>query len=115
MSVGIENLKKAALVGVNFGKQIETAAEGGFKLVDLFGFMDDFTAIPGIVESKASILAEIKDLDAAERVELGNYVAQTLDLKNDRIEEIIEASVRAIIAIVELVDKFKKPAAPEAQ
>lgn len=105
---GIEHLKQAALVGINFGKQIETAAEGGFKLIDLLGFVDEFTAIPGIVANKDNIVAEFKDLDAAERAELVTYVEQNLDLKNDRLEEIIEASLQAILAILTLVEKFKK-------
>lgn len=109
MSLGIENLKKAATLAIRFGQQIETAAEGGFKLADLFGFIDEFSAIPEVVNNKQAIVDEFKDLDSTERAELVSYVEQTLDLKNDRLEGIIEAGLELVLAILVLVDKLKKP------
>lgn len=109
MSLGIENLKKAATLAIRFGQQIETAAEGGFKLADLFGFIDEFSAIPEVVNNKQAIVDEFKDLDSTERAELVAYIEQTLDLKNDRLEGIIESGLELVLAILVLVDKLKKP------
>jgi hypothetical protein len=112
--LGIENLKQVIVVAANLGKQIEVAVKGGLKLIDLLGFVDDFTAIGAVIKNKEAIVAEFKDLDDAERAELLAYVKQNLDLENDGLEDKIEKSLTILVDILDFVGTFKKPEAPTA-
>jgi hypothetical protein len=108
MPIGIENLKRAALLAIRFGQQIEESSKDGFKVSDLFSFIDEFAAIPAVVESKQAIIDEFKDLTPQERNELIAYVEAELKLENKKTEEIIEAALGVMISLLTLIEKLKK-------
>lgn len=113
MALGIDNLKKAAKLLVSFGKEIETAAKGGFQITDLFGFIDEISQIPEIINNKTAILEEFKDLTAEERSELLEYVKIELVLEDKNLENIIETALVtgiSLLALVEAIRANNKPA-----
>ncbi len=106
MLLGIDNLKKAALLGIDIGKQVETAlADGKFSWVDSFGFLDELIKVPGIINSRKDIIAEYKDLTEAEREELKEYIQDNLDLINDELEGKIEKGLDIIFSILNFISK----------
>lgn len=106
MSLGIDNLKKAALLGIDIGKQVETAlADGKFSWVDSFGFLDELIRVPGIINSRKDIIAEYQDLTADEREELKGYIQDNLDLTNDELEGKIEKGLDIIFSILNFISK----------
>ena len=111
--VGITQLKNTALVLAQFGQAIENSLEGGFQLSDLGNLILPLSQLPAVIQNKEAIVEEFKDLDAAERQELLAYVGQTLDLKNDKVENIVEKGLAAAVSIIELVAAFKKEETPE--
>lgn len=104
---GIENLKKAAKLGVSIGMQIETASKDGFTISDLFGFVGPLSLIPAVVANKNIIVEEFNELSPAELSELVTYVNTELVLENKKTEAAIEAGLQAVIAIINLVEKVK--------
>lgn len=111
--VGIEKLKQASLLGIQLGNAIETTLEDGFKLADLANFILPLSQLPAVIENKALIVEEFKDLDEAEKTALINYIKTNLDLKNDKVEVAIEKGLIAIVAVLELVNALKKEDTPE--
>jgi len=107
---GVENLKIVAKAGVDLGTKIgEVFADGKVSGSEALSFLPVLLAIPGIVEKKADIKAEFKDLDATERVEIQQYVAAELQLPNNpALERKIEKGINIIVAVLDLVDEFKK-------
>lgn len=105
--LGIENLKKAAKLGVSFGMQIEASAKDGFQVSDLFSFIDEVAQIPDVVKNKQAIVDEFKDLSPEERTQLVTYIETELVLENKKTEEVIEAGLEFVISVLSLVDKIK--------
>lgn len=109
--LGIENLKKAGKFGVSLGMQFEEAtADEKFTWTDLFGFFDELIQIPGIVNNRAAIVAEFKDLDETERNELLEYLKDEFNLDNDTLEAKIEKGLDIAFALLSYIEK---PAAEE--
>lgn len=109
-----ENLKLVAKAGVDLVEKIsEVFADGKISGAEAFSFLPVLLAVPGILEKKEEIKAEIKALDAAGRADIRQYVADELELPNNpALERKIEKGAGVIVAILDLVDEFKKPAAP---
>lgn len=110
---GIENLKKAALLAIQFGQQIEQSSKEGFKITDLFSFVDEIAQLPGVIASKDQIVQEFKDLTSEERAELVAYIETTLTLENKKVEELIEAGLEFLLSLLILVEKIKGPKSEE--
>jgi hypothetical protein len=117
--LGIEKLKQVVGLVVAFGQKIESTTADGFQVADLFQFIGEFAQIPDVVKSKDEIMAEFNDLDTTERAELTAFVENSLNLKNKKVEGIIEAAFGLAISILDVVSKIKAaneapPATPTA-
>ena len=64
--------------------------------------------VPGILSNKDKIKEEVADLSEAERAELKEAFVSEFDITNDTLELKIEKSVNAAVAILDLIDAFKK-------
>lgn len=110
--LGTENLKKVLAFALGLGNELAKGFEDGkLSLVEGMGLADNLLAIPGLISARKEILAELKDLDAAERQELFDYVKQEFDLPDDRIEAIVEEAlglVENIVAIIYTFQQLKK-------
>lgn len=105
--LGIENLKEAAAVGIEFGMELEDVLEDG--AVDLAeGLSLAVGHVPAIyneiVKDWKLLVAEFKDRSREEIDELVAYVAEQNDLENDGVELAIEDFLAAGAA----VDKAQK-------
>lgn len=112
MAIGIENLKTVAKFGIDLGENISAAlADSKITLSEAVSLLPTVMSLPGIIEKKADIVAEFKDLDSAERSELNAYIAAEFDIADDELENKIEKGLSAVVAVLDLVSAFQKPAA----
>lgn len=110
MAIGIENLKLVAKSGVDLGQKIATTFEDGkITLPEGFNLLTGLMGIPDLLQKKAEIKAEWKDLDAAERNEIKAYVAAELSIPNNpSLERKIEKGIALIFDILDFINEFKK-------
>lgn len=106
---GIENLKVAVLASVNFAEAIDKKMDDGkiTLLEALSAGVGSFGDIVKVIKSGKAIAEEFKDLDSDERTELSEYVAEELDLSNDKVEAIVEKSVSFLLSIDEMIELIK--------
>lgn len=106
-----ENLKLVAKTGVDLVERVtEVFADGKISGAEAFSFLPVLMSVPGILEKKDQIKAELKALDTAGRADLQAYVAEELELPNNpALERKIEKGSAVILAVLDLVDEFKKP------
>lgn len=108
---GIENLKKAAKLGIELGEQTsEVLADGKLKALEMLSFIDELMQLPGIVNSAADIKNEVLELDEADRAALNAYIQVEFDIPNEKLESIIESGLNVVISLFILADHFKKKA-----
>ena len=97
---GIEKVKEASLVLVKFGIKLEEAlAEDSPKGKKVS--LGEAIELGVFIAPRAILMAgdietlkqELGDLSVAEIEEINNYVAEKLDLKNDEVENLIEAGL----------------------
>lgn len=106
---GIENLKKAAKLGIELGEQTsEVLEDGKLKALEMLSFIDELMQLPGIVNSAADIKNEVLELDAEDRASLNAYIQAEFDIPNEKLESIIEAGLDVIISLFILADHFKR-------
>lgn len=95
---GIENLRKvidAVGEAINVGVKI---ANGGGVLSAL-SLIDELRALGDI--QKGTLLEQVKDLDASERIELMNQFKAKVSLDNKVLEATIEAGVDSLEKVIE--------------
>lgn len=107
MPVGIEKLKVAIKWGLDLSEQIAEASKDGISWTDMFGFLDDAVAIPGLVKSWPDISLELHDLTEIERLELHAYVSSEFDIPHEKMEIFIENALLQVVSLVTLVEEFK--------
>lgn len=114
--LGIENLKKVVKFALDVTKQIsDSLSDGKITTLELFNFIPELSQIPGIVTSWPNITAELKELEAAERQQLLDYVKAEFHLPNEKLESFIENALMNVVSLIALVEEFKalkKPAIP---
>jgi len=105
----IESLKVALSFAIGFGMKIEDALldDGKITTKELLLFVPLLTKVPALIRSVGDLKNEFVDLTDEERKELNAYIAETLDLDNDTIEEYVETAFTFLFAMSDLV-KIKK-------
>jgi hypothetical protein len=103
MALGIENLKKLVKFPLDLTKQIANSTSDGWQITDLFAFVDELAAIPGIVKS----WKELKDLDGDERKMLYDFVVTEFDIPNDKVELFVENALLNVVSLISLYEQFK--------
>lgn len=112
MALGIDNLKVVAKFGIDLGeKAAAILADGKMQGAEVFELLPVLMAIPGILQKKTEIVAEFKDMTTDERTQLNSYIQEEFDIPNDQLEMKIEKGLTAVVAILDLVTAFQKPAA----
>ena len=92
---GIENLKKAAKLGIELGEQTsEVLEDGKLKALEMLSFIEN----------------EVLELDAEDRAALNAYIQVEFDIPNEKLESIIEAGLNVVISLFILADHFKNKA-----
>jgi chaperonin GroEL (HSP60 family) len=93
--MGIDKLKAAVLLVVAFVNQGKDAFADGFQTMDLFKFLDEAMQVGEVAKTAKEVLAEIKDMDAAERAELVAAVKEALQ-ETKEVESVVEHAINSI-------------------
>lgn len=105
MKVGIDNLKKALVVGIEVANAVDDVTHVGTswaeKLSKAMGLLPQLMAIPGIDFSALS--AEISDLDDAEKADLHGVLKTQFDLADEKLEAAIEGAIGVLLKLEGLV------------
>lgn len=104
---GIENIKKLVKFGCDLTKQIAVSLGDGWQWTDALSFIDEVSAIPGVVKSFPAIKQELAELSTEERAELNNYIQAEFDIPNDQTEAFIENALAFALSAVALVEQWK--------
>lgn len=106
--LGIEKLKRLASIGIEIGGDIEKALEDGkVSLWEGLGIVPNLKDLGFIIKERKDIKAEYEDLSNAEKEELCLYIKEKFDLKNDKLEMIIEKSLDFAVSISDLITSYK--------
>lgn len=106
---GIENLKKVVQFGAKLGEGVADIFEDGkVELGEAAALLPTLMEIPGILANKDKIKDEAKDLSDEERAQLKEVFATEFDPADDALEDKVEKSINAAVAVLDLIDAFKK-------
>lgn len=108
---GIENLKKVVVFGAKLGEGVADVLEDGkVELGEAAALLPNLMEVPGIFANKDKIKDEVADLSYEERAELKAIFASEFDPTDDVLENKVEKSINAAVAVLDLIDAFKKAA-----
>lgn len=106
---GIENLTKVVEFGAKLGEGAANIFEDGkVELGEAAALLPTLMEIPGILANKDKIKDEAKDLSDEERAQLKEIFAGEFNPADDAVENKVEKSINATVAILDLIDAFKK-------
>lgn len=97
--LGTEKLKSAVKLGVALFNQAKTSTADGFQVMDVFSFVDELSQLPEVIKSASEMKAELNDLDMAERQEILELVKGSLDVTDEKAQEIVTAALDLVFAI----------------
>lgn len=104
----LEAIKVAMKFLFSFQKAIENSlSDGKFEVSDLMFFKDTLFGAPAVYKLLPFIQEGVKSLDKKSIEELHAYFVKEFDLKNDKVEEIIEEGLKVVISIFGLIAKAK--------
>lgn len=104
---GIKELKELLAFGFKLQKAIASLGDGKINvIVDAPKFLPALLSAPKAFGGIGLVLAEIKDLDEAEREELLAFVRDEFDLSDDRLEELIEDTLEELLSLFKLAQRF---------
>ncbi len=102
--LGIEKLKDTCVTLINIGEGLDSRLEDGkLSIMEIATLIPKLWGIKNIITDAAEIWAEMVDLDPLEQKELGELIAEELDLNNDNLEEIVNKCVEILYSIKDLV------------
>ena len=106
---GIENLTKVVQFGAKLGEGVADILEDGkVELGEAAALLPTLMEVPGILSNKDKIKEEVSDLSEDEREELKAIFSDEFDPADDRLENKVEKSINAAVAVLDLIDAFKK-------
>jgi len=106
--MGIENLKKAVGLAAAFKNQTTEALADGFQTMDIFGFIDELSQLPAVIQSAEDLKAELNDLTLEERTELNEYVLSLNVVAEENLEAFIANALDWAFATYKVVTSFPK-------
>jgi hypothetical protein len=110
---GIENIKRLFSIGASLAMAAETSVpawkDGKLDAQD-FAFLPDLFSIIGDIMALRfdQVVPEIKDLSAAEMVELGEFFKERLVMQDKSNEEALEAGLLKIMGTVKFIHDLMK-------
>lgn len=109
MSYGTKELKELLKFTIGLGEAFDQAmADKKFEMTEIALLIGPLMDSAAAFEGMDIIALELKDLDNAEMAELVRYVEEELDLKNDKIELVIEKALALGVNILSFISLFKK-------
>lgn len=104
---GIEALQKLVAFACALTSQITSSLADGWQWTDALSFVDEISAIPGVVKNFPAVKQELSELSAEEREQLHAYIVEKFDIPNDKVEAFVEDALGLSIHIVALVEQWK--------
>lgn len=92
--LGIENLKIALGNLVKSGVDVAVAVSDGLQGRDIIVVWDNWDELNQVYAVKDQAIAEFKDLDPQETMEVVEHLATEFDIPNDEVEDRIERGAR---------------------
>lgn len=112
---GIKETKELMKFIVEFVEAIDKSLEDGdIGFMDLSNLVSAMMAANDAFSDISLIPNEIKDLTEAEALELYAYAKDELDLRSNKVEEIVECALGIGLEVYKLIMLIKTPAAPPA-
>lgn len=105
MPVGIEHLKQALKFAADFSDQIAQTKK--FNFLSIFSFIDDVIALGTVITTWKDVVAEFKDLDESERVQLTGYAKDVLKIPAANVKDFIADALGWALVTFSLVERAK--------
>jgi hypothetical protein len=97
---GINETKDVVLAAVALGNAVSKSLEDGkIGISDVGSFVGAVTALPAALAGIGQVKAELADLDDAEKAELLAAVKSHFDIADDKVEAIVEDSLKLVVAL----------------
>ncbi len=104
----ITETKDVVLLGISLGNALGKSLEDGeFNWTDAIGFIPALTKVPAAISGISQVKNEIMDMDPQEKQELKSMVIDEFDIPQEKTEEIIEASIAAVLELVKIMQITK--------
>jgi len=95
----IDQLKKAIKFGIDFGNHLSSSLEDKkITLAEGLGFATPLFQLPDLYNNRVAIIAQAKDVDSAEGIELRTYVRDELKIPNELVEDAIDSGINWFLA-----------------
>lgn len=105
----LEAIKQVLRFVFSLQKALENAlADGKFEVSDIIYFKDPLFLASDTLKSLPDLKGGLKGSTPEQIEELRLFFVQEFDLKNDKVEEIIEDAIKIAISIFGLIKKSKK-------
>lgn len=103
--IGIKNLKPVVALTIEMANVADVMGrtKGVARFMALTALMDEVMGINGV--DFKQVKAEVKDLDAAEKAELVDFLKAKFDIASDKLEGIIEEAIDLSGEIYDVVGK----------
>ncbi len=106
--VGVESLKAVVDLGLALVEAgVKISADGKVSVEDIGAVLAVIPAIPPVVALAPALPAEAADLDPEEGAELVVHVMAKLAIDDAKARAVIAASLKVVVAVVELVKAIK--------
>lgn len=108
-----ESSELLRFLGNFVGTTDKVLADGKVSVPELIQYYDTITNIRPAVEGIRSVPLELADLDDAERGQLTAVLAESLDLRNDQAEDLVEDGFDLVLrlgAYIKRVADLRRPA-----
>lgn len=104
--LGIDVTTKVIIFGIKLGEGIEKrlADDGKISVWEGITLVPILKDVPGIVSTRKTLVAELKDLSSVELKQIQDLIAEELDLEADKIEVVVDKGINVVIAVRELID-----------
>jgi len=107
--LGIEKLQEFVFNLADLGMDIDKSLEDGkYQLNEILS--DLIENVPDFVEdwkARKEILEQWKDADSDEKANLKTALAEHLDIRNDKAENLIEKLFALVMALDDVIDAFR--------
>jgi len=105
----LEAIKQTLRFVFSLQKALENALQDGkFEVSDIIYFKDPLFLAPDTFKLLPELKGGLKDASPEQIEELRLFFVQEFDLKNDKLEDLIEESIKVAISIFALIKKSKK-------
>lgn len=109
VKAGVSELKDVLAFGLALGMSVDQslADDGKISLADLPKFLTAFMKAPSAFTGADKLGGELRDLDAAERQELQDFVKAEFHIANEKLEEVVEEALAAALSVARVVAILK--------